>query len=422
MGTREVRILLGLPDKDLPFERFLDSLGEACLLVTPSGHILGSNQAARALYGVGADSLHGRRLMDLCAEEERGRVGAHLEECNGTSRAFTARQHLDDGTSFVGSFTAKRHVHHDESERLTVIIRRLEEELKTCNSDLQLHHLMLESALDGVVAHTLDGELLYANTAALSQWDLTLEDVRRRGRWGWISPASRDTVAQQMAVLTEQGSARFEISSADREAYGHVEVNARLVEGPTGHIVVSTVRDISERLQTEEMVRYLAYHDTLTGLANRVLLHQDLFHAISTAKRHGDVLGVAYIDLDSFKPVNDTYGHAIGDEVLREVADRISGCVRDGDTVARVGGDEFVIVLPRISDPSALEVVAAKLCEEVSRPIEVNGAVVLVTASIGTAVYAPGDDAESLLTRADLGMYESRGLTVDTSDLDAEVT
>lgn len=405
----------GLPNKNVPFERFLDSLGEACLLINAEGRILAANVAARSLYGAEEDALRGRSFAELCSEHERRRVREHLDSCDHTTPLeFTARQLREDGSSFLGSFTAKRHLLDDDPAHLTLIVRKLEAELRTCSEDLQLHHLMLESALDGVVAHTLDGEVLYANAAAQQQWGMTLEAARDRGPWGWLTPEDTGRVQEMMARLRAHGSARFEgVASGATGEPSHVEVHARIVDGPNEPIVVSTVRDISERLQTEEMVRYLAYHDDLTGLANRVHLQQELFQAISNANRYGDVLGVAFIDLDNFKPVNDSYGHATGDDVLREVADRISGCVRDVDTVARVGGDEFVVVLPRLADANDLQVVAEKLRREVSRPIEVAGQTVQVTASIGTAIHEPNEDAESLLNRADLGMYHARELNRD---------
>jgi diguanylate cyclase (GGDEF)-like protein len=138
------------------------------------------------------------------------------------------------------------------------------------------------------------------------------------------------------------------------------------------------------------------------------MLDQELHTAIAHARRHGDILGVLFIDLDRFKPINDTYGHALGDHVLREIADRISSCVRDTDTVARLGGDEFVVVFPRMRAARDLAEAELKISALIAEPIPIGHLKLRVSASTGTAMYQSGDDADTLLTRADLGMYEGR--------------
>jgi diguanylate cyclase (GGDEF)-like protein len=155
-------------------------------------------------------------------------------------------------------------------------------------------------------------------------------------------------------------------------------------------------------------VRYLAYHDTLTGLANRLLLDSELLAAIAEAESDQHTVGLIYLDLNRFKPINDTLGHAVGDEVLREVANRISGCVRETDLVSRPGGDEFVVMLPRVRRPEDLIAIAEKIAEDVARPMLVSGHTIGVTASVGFAFHQPGEDPESFMIRADLAMYETR--------------
>ncbi len=175
-----------------------------------------------------------------------------------------------------------------------------------------------------------------------------------------------------------------------------------------GPLVVSTVRDVTDRMNAEEMVRYLAYHDNLTGLANRFLLAEELERELSSAERHGDTTGIAYIDLDDFKPVNDTMGHSVGDQALRIVAERLSAAVRESDLVARMGGDEFIVLLPRLSRPQDLPAIAAKIAEEVSKPMRIAEHRFSVSVSIGLALHEPGESADAFVVRADLAMYGSR--------------
>jgi len=273
-----------------------------------------------------------------------------------------------------------------------------------------LHTLLLDNCVDAIVAHTPDGNLLYANREALRQWDCSsFDEILAQGPWGWVPEDQRAKVAHRMSQMNATGEARFDIVGRSGCGVQHAaEVHARYLETPEGPVIVSVIRDISSRIRTEEMVRYLAYHDTLTGLANRALFSQELTHALSGADRHDDSVGLVFIDLDDFKPVNDTFGHAKGDHALRKVAGRISSCVRLTDTVARIGGDEFIVLLPRLKDPADLSRIAHKIVREISRPMRISDSEVTVTPSIGLALYQQGEAPDAFVARADHAMYESR--------------
>lgn len=170
------------------------------------------------------------------------------------------------------------------------------------------------------------------------------------------------------------------------------------------------VRDISERKKAEEQIRTLAYYDTLTGLPNRRLLADRLSQALTHAKRYSRALAIMFLDLDHFKKINDTLGHDVGDELLKEVAARISACVRSGDTVSRQGGDEFVIILSEIAHSEDAAQVARKIIEAIHKPIFIAGHELIVTTSIGISVYPVSgeDDARELMKKADIAMYEAK--------------
>lgn len=173
----------------------------------------------------------------------------------------------------------------------------------------------------------------------------------------------------------------------------------------TGAVV--TFIDISDRLRAEETIRHMATHDTLTDLPTRRLYRDRLTMAMRRSRRNGLSVAVLFIDLDGFKSVNDTYGHDSGDAVLREVAGRLGRVVRDTDTVARAGGDEFLIVLADLQSRDSAAAVAAKLIESLSLPINLNDRQAIVGASIGIALFpADGTDVDSLVKRADEAMYE----------------
>jgi|KBSSwiStaDraftv2_1062776.scaffolds.fasta_scaffold00419_2 diguanylate cyclase (GGDEF)-like protein/PAS domain S-box-containing protein len=179
--------------------------------------------------------------------------------------------------------------------------------------------------------------------------------------------------------------------------------------------ILSFVQDVSSRIQAEERLQYLATRDALTGLPNRLLLHERLTQAIAKAKRSGHRVGVLFIDLDRFKNVNDTLGHRIGDELLKRVTAALSSALRETDLLARLGGDEFMVIVEDFDDPSVLGRIAQKLLDAIQQPFEIESHDIFVTSSIGIAVYPDdSDDPEELLKHADVAMYRSKELGRNT--------
>lgn len=173
--------------------------------------------------------------------------------------------------------------------------------------------------------------------------------------------------------------------------------------------VVITASDITLRKQEEERTIFNAQHDPLTGLANRSLLQDRIDQGVLWAKRHSDLLGVFLIDLDGFKAINDTLGHAAGDETLITVAARLSNCLRKVDSVIRIGGDEFVVVMPHLRRQSDAKMLAARILDALRVPMHIAGRNVSVTSSIGIAIYPDSaQTTEELLSRSDMAMYSAK--------------
>jgi diguanylate cyclase (GGDEF)-like protein/PAS domain S-box-containing protein len=173
--------------------------------------------------------------------------------------------------------------------------------------------------------------------------------------------------------------------------------------------VIGMAMNITERKIAEQRIAHMAHHDALTGLPNRVLLRDRIQQAIAQAHRSGTQLAVLFLDLDRFKTINDSLGHQLGDRLLQSVASRILVCVREGDTVSRMGGDEFVIVIPGIGAASDASAVAAKILEVLANAFHLHGNDLHVAASIGISLYpADGSDAETLMRNADTAMYHAK--------------
>ncbi|MCC6346647.1 MAG: EAL domain-containing protein [Nitrospirales bacterium] len=171
------------------------------------------------------------------------------------------------------------------------------------------------------------------------------------------------------------------------------------------------VRDVTERTRMEETVRYQAYHDFLTGLPNRMLFMEHLTRELHQARRNGSMLAVLFTDLDRFKYVNDTLGHAVGDQLIREVAGRLRACMRESDTVARIGGDEFTMLLPRIGQPDDAAFTARKIISVLQHPFFIEGHELHISTSTGISTYPDdSENAETLLKNADVAMYHAKEL------------
>lgn len=165
-------------------------------------------------------------------------------------------------------------------------------------------------------------------------------------------------------------------------------------------------RDITDKKESEKIIHFQAYHDTLTRLPNRTLLNDRLVQAISQAKRNNTKLSVMFLDLDRFKNVNDTMGHMIGDNLLQAVAERLKKCLRECDTLARIGGDEFTIILPEIHGRDDSKLIAEKIIDALKAPFNLNNQEIFISTSIGIANYpGDGETRELLLKHADIAMY-----------------
>jgi diguanylate cyclase (GGDEF)-like protein/PAS domain S-box-containing protein len=189
----------------------------------------------------------------------------------------------------------------------------------------------------------------------------------------------------------------------------HVSISAEVLYFDDDPYVLDFVQDITERKEIEQRITFLAHHDALTGLPNRVLFRERFDLAIAWAERNNTRAALLFVDLDHFKTINDTLGHPVGDEILKEVARRLRTLVRDTDTISRLGGDEFLIALTEVTDPEAIGLLAAKIVEILAQPVLIEGHELAVTPSIGVTLWPDdGRDFDILLQRADTAMYQAK--------------
>lgn len=217
---------------------------------------------------------------------------------------------------------------------------------------------------------------------------------------------------EMWTTLVATGSWRGEIRNRRKSGELYVEwLSIKLLRDERGHLInhLAVFSDISARKAEEERINHLAHYDGLTDLPNRTLITDRLRQALSKAKRDRTRMGLMFIDLDKFKPVNDNLGHAVGDLLLVEVANRLRESIRASDTVARLGGDEFVVLLPTLEQEADAVLVAEKIRYALNQPFEVAGHVLDISSSIGVAVYPEqGTDEKLLLINADIAMYHAK--------------
>jgi diguanylate cyclase (GGDEF)-like protein/PAS domain S-box-containing protein len=208
------------------------------------------------------------------------------------------------------------------------------------------------------------------------------------------------------AVVPGPGSA-FGVLSVQAKDKGHFNYEDGVFLQSAAHVIAAAIA----RTETEAAIRHQALHDAVTGLPNRILFADRLTRVLATARRHGRSLAVLFLDLDNFKRVNDSLGHAVGDEVLRTVARRMAGCIRMEDTLARFGGDEFVVLMPEINRPEDWSSVVDRIGEALQEPLRMAGRQLVTSVSVGVAIGGaphPAKDAEALLRDADLAMYAAK--------------
>jgi diguanylate cyclase (GGDEF)-like protein len=298
------------------------------------------------------------------------------------------------------------------------LIRQLEVG-KEQEENLRVRHLQFDTAINnmsqGLCFFDASHRLIVCNDRYVDMYDLA------RDRVGRGTP------------LSEIVDMRFDAGSfpaMSRDEYLHWRSSVAVSHEPTDSIVelrngrtfkirhrpmpdggwVATHEDITEQRQSEIKIEYMAHHDALTDLANRVLLNERLEHALGRRIHREQMVAVHHLDLDQFKAVNDTFGHPAGDKLLKIVADRLRGLARETDTVARTGGDEFVIVQAPIADPAEATSLAQRIIASMSEPFEIDGHQAVIGASIGIAV-GPGDGLrpDRLLRNADLALYRAKG-------------
>lgn len=282
------------------------------------------------------------------------------------------------------------------------------------------HRLLADNASDVIWTMDLDGRFTYVSPSVEKLRGYSPAEVMGQTLEVSLSPdsarAAREGLQRIMAAL-QSGAQIGPIPPIELEQPckngGTVwtEATISVMRDESGNFigVLGVTRDITERRHVQQRMAYLAQHDPLTGLPNRTLLDDRIRQALGHARRDRRQVALMFLDLDRFKPINDLHGHAVGDILLQQTARRIGDCLRATDTVARIGGDEFVVLLPVVDQPGSALAVAEKIREALARPFELQGLRHEISCSIGIALYPEhGPGALDLARHADAAMYQAK--------------
>ncbi len=302
---------------------------------------------------------------------------------------------------------------HMYLEDLRTTLEQRDAALAQSRRHLQLAERVIESSLEGIIITDPQLTIQFVNPAFTQLTGYQPEEVI--GRTPAILSSGRhdsEFYREMWETLSSTGRWRGEVWNRRKGGELYLELlTVTAIRDEDGNVThyAGLFTDITQHRLNEERIRQLAYYDALTGLPNRRLLEDRLQHAIRHAHRKQQMLAVMFVDLDHFKAVNDSHGHAAGDRLLTEIAGRLQSCLREDDTLARLGGDEFIVLLPELDSSEHAIRVAHRLIEANARPYRCGDALLRVGSSIGISLYPlDGETADALMERADEAMYQAK--------------
>jgi diguanylate cyclase (GGDEF)-like protein/PAS domain S-box-containing protein len=414
-----------LKTSEARLRQLISSTLDAVITVDRALHVIEWNREAEAVFQVAAREAIGMPLRGELFQDKDfllfQRVVARHRRGHANQRAVRQRfetiARRADGEQFSAEIMLAT-AGQGTDLTFTAFIRDISERKRAEHALAQREkrfRTIVEKSWSGVVL--LDSEMRFSYAGSSTQYLIGYDEQELIGRdfFEFVHPRDEAAARKSLAAV---------LDTHNREAHGELRFRHKngtwvwlegfsqnLLHEPSVNGIVVNYRDVSQRKETEKQLEYRAYYDSLTGLPNRLLFRDRLVNSLAHARRNKVGLAVMYIDVDHFKLVNDGLGHSFGDALLADVARRFEGALRASDTISRIGGDEFSILLPEVVNAEAVAGVARKILDSLQRPFRVEGHDLFVTASIGISCFpADGDDAETLLKCADAAMYRSKEL------------
>ncbi|MFO7602776.1 MAG: EAL domain-containing protein [Gammaproteobacteria bacterium] len=403
---------------DTHVRAIMDNVADGIITIDDAGIVESFSAAAERLFGYTATEVIGENIKMLMPEPFYSHHDSYLQRylASGEKRCIgkgyrEVEGRRQDGTLFpmdlsisdleVGGKTLYIGLVRDATER-----KRTEEEMTKLSS-------AVEQTADSVMITDRHGRIEYVNRGFEDITGYQRDDVLGHTP-NILKSGLLTTDFYKSLWQTILSAGVFRGVLANKRKDGSIYYEEKTItplldaQGAITHFV-STGKDITERMRAQEHLDFLAHHDTLTTLPNRLLFMDRLTQSLSHARRHGHMVALMFLDLDRFKNINDTLGHPIGDSLLQELSTRLCRHLREEDTLARLSGDEFAILLTNIQSVEAIAPIAKKLLQQVGEPFLLEGRELFVTSSIGIALYpTDGHDPDTLLKNADTAMYQAK--------------
>ena len=392
----------------------LRASSDVLAVIDSQGTLTFASPAAQRMLGYEANTLIGADAFALVHRDDQ--LGVLEGFASTTSSAdsrptpLLVRLRRADGSWIDTEIIATNHLDDPIICGLVLTIRDVSESMRTepaLRESEERYRLIVELAHEGIGVMDRNATITYANRALATMFGTTVTDLIGRSFYEFMSADARTSAIQFARTRSTTIAPRdFPFHTKDgRKIWTRLSTTTLALHDGTYNGAVVLVTDITERRALEQQLARDAQYDVLTGLANRRTLFSVLSSRVTEPPGR---CAVIFADLDKFKEVNDTYGHQAGDEVLRAVPRRIAATARKGDVVARVGGDEFVVVSADLPSEREALAIGTRLSQALSEPIEACGIRIGVTLSVGIAFSDPDDDADSLLARADHALYRAK--------------
>jgi diguanylate cyclase (GGDEF)-like protein/PAS domain S-box-containing protein len=400
------------------FRTAMDASEDMIWLIDPVRmSVIDVNDTACRKLGYPREELLSMAPQDVISisREELSRIYSRLIQGGEGDTAVGGWYRRKDGSRFpVEAF--RRAVQSEGSHVIVAVVRDVTER-RAAEEELRRFRLAMDKSADMIILiDRATMRFVDVNETACKLLGYPREELLRMGPQD-VLPVGREELERSYDELIAHPTGGAEVFVAGMKSHYVCKDGSLLPFESTRHvlrsedttIIAAISRDIRARLAIEEKVSYLAQFDALTGLPNRNLFQDRLTQAMALAKRNDWPMAVLFIDLDRFKLVNDTLGHAAGDKLLKEAAERLRSCVRASDTVGRLGGDEFAAILSELAKPGDAGLVAQKIIDVFKRSFDLEGKETYVTASVGVTLYpADSDNAEALVVNADAAMYRAK--------------
>lgn len=390
-----------------------ESLDMGLVATDVDGVVRYLNPEALNLLGADVNAAEGQRLAELAKQAGLGDQHIH----NGIAAAKRGQRYQTDlvRKQAGGERVLRSHFAPILNEASTMLgyVQTLQDitERKRALLVLQKSASIFENTLDGIMVTDAACNMVAVNPAFIKITGYSEAEVLGKNP-RMLGSGRQDAYFYQRMWQHVQQDGYWQGEIWNRHKSGDIyaewlTINAIKDEDDRVVKYIGVFADITSLKSSQEKFEYMAHHDPLTGLPNRLLCHARLEHALRRAKRHNDGIAVMMLDLDKFKPVNDTWGHQVGDRLLQEVARRMTASLRSDDTAARLGGDEFVVILESVNKRQDAGAIAEKLLSAVSETYFIDGIQTAISVSVGIALYpAHGGDVETLINRADQALYE----------------